>query len=157
MKKRIMIGIVLVVLILSVVGLSRLNGSEERSALFSGQEMTLYKSQSCGCCSLYASYAEKKMGPIRVENREDMPQIKADLGVPSLLQSCHTLKIGDYFVEGHIPIEAITKLLEEKPDILGIAMPGMPSGSPGMPGAKTGDFVVYAVNRDGSSTEFMRL
>ncbi len=157
MKKGIIVSIIIGVLVLSWIGLGKLNDSEEKLTLFSGQEMTLYKSNSCGCCSLYANYANKKMGSVNVVNKENMIQIKTDLGVPGLLQSCHTLTIGDYFVEGHIPIEAITKLLEDKPNILGIAMPGMPSGSPGMPGAKTGDFVVYAVNRDGSSTEFMRL
>ena len=64
---------------------------------------------------------------------------------------------GNYFVEGHIPIEAIKKLLVEKPDIKGIAMPGMPSGSPGMPGAKDGQFIIYAVAKDGSTYEFMRV
>ena len=60
-------------------------------------------------------------------------------------------------MEGHVPLEAIEKLLQEKPDIKGIAMPGMPSGAPGMLGKKTGDFVVYAVNNDGSYEEFMRI
>ena len=73
------------------------------------------------------------------------------------MEICHTTIIGDYFVEGHVPLEAVEKLLTEKPDIKGIAMPGMPSGSPGMPGAKKGDFVIYAVNRDGSYEEWTRL
>ena len=73
------------------------------------------------------------------------------------MESCHTVVIGDYFIEGHIPLEAVEKLLVEKPDIKGIAMPGMPSGSPGMPGAKKGDFVIYAVNNDGTTEEFMRI
>ena len=63
----------------------------------------------------------------------------------------------DYFVEGHVPIEAIEKLMAEKPDIAGIALPGMPSGSPGMGGSRSGQFVIYAIGKDGTTTEFMRI
>ena len=73
------------------------------------------------------------------------------------MESCHTTVMGNYFVEGHIPLEVVNKLLTEKPDIKGIAMPGMPNGSPGMPGVKRGDFVIYAINNDGSYAEWMRL
>ena len=86
-----------------------------------------------------------------------MSSVKANYEIPSQLESCHTAVIGDYFVEGHVPLEAVEKLLMEKPDVAGIAMPGMPSGSPGMPGTKRGDFIVYSVNNDGSYEEFMRI
>jgi len=72
------------------------------------------------------------------------------------MQSCHTTEIGDYFVEGHVPIEAIDKLLAEKPDIDGITLPDMPAGSPGMPGVKREEFVIYSL-KDGESSEFMRI
>ena len=88
---------------------------------------------------------------------QDMVPIKEQNKIPTELQSCHTSIIGGYFVEGHIPVEAINKLMQEKPNIAGIGMPGMPSGSPGMPGSKTGDFVITAVNKDGSMYEFMRI
>lgn len=70
--------------------------------------------------------------------------------------SCHTAVIADYFVEGHIPIEAIEKLLEEKPGIDGIALPGMPTGSPGMPGQQTEAFKIYALSA-GTASEFMTM
>ncbi len=79
------------------------------------------------------------------------------MGVPPDMRSCHTMVIGDYFVEGHVPVEAIRKLLEERPAIKGIALPGMPDGSPGMTGTKAGPFVIYAVAADGSTSEFMRI
>lgn len=122
------------------------------------QEIQIYKSSSCGCCGLYGGYF-KRQGNSNAEiiNLQDIESIKDDLGVPIDLRSCHTTKIGDYFVEGHIPLEAIEKLLLEKPDIAGIAMPGMPQGSPGMPGTKYGDFIIYAVNHDGSYEEYIRL
>ena len=84
-------------------------------------------------------------------------KIEEQYGVPSELRSCHTTIIGNYFIEGHIPLEAVEKLLKEQPNIKGIAMPGMPSGSPGMPGQKQGAFIIYAVNNDGSTSEFMRI
>lgn len=87
---------------------------------------------------------------------EDMGSIKKGLGIPQNLQSCHTMKIGDYFVEGHVPVEAIRKLLQEQPSIRGIALPGMPSGSPGMDGVKTKPFIIYSV-AEGRVAEFMKL
>jgi len=118
--------------------------------------VTMYKSPTCGCCGIYSRYMENDGNlKMTVVNTNDPSSISTKYGVPAQLRSCHTTIIGGYFVEGHVPIEAINKLLKEKPDIKGIAMPGMPSGSPGMPGAKTGDFVIYAVGRDGGISEFM--
>jgi len=118
----------------------------------------IYKSMSCGCCEVYLKYANSKVDPkINVFDVQDPNEIKSRYGIPSELQSCHTTIVGGYFVEGHVPLEAVEKLLKEQPDIKGIAMPGMPSGSPGMPGQKYGDFVIYAVANDGSYSEFMRI
>jgi len=121
-------------------------------------EMKIYKSGSCGCCGVYSNYFKNKGNPkTEIINLENLNALKNQYEIPSELESCHTTIIGDYFVEGHIPLEAVEKLLKEKPDIKGIAMPGMPSGSPGMPGSKNGDFIIYAVNNDGSYDEFMRI
>ncbi len=120
--------------------------------------VAVYKSESCGCCNIYGSYFKGEGNSnTKIITMDDVDSIKEEYGVPPELFSCHTTIIGDYFVEGHIPLEAVNKLLEEKPDIAGIAMPGMPSGSPGMPGPKTGDFVIYSVNHDGTYQEFMRI
>jgi len=77
---------------------------------------------------------------------EDMTNIKQEYGISSDMESCHTAVFGNYVVEGHVPFEAIEKLLEEKPDIRGIALPEMPAGSPGMPGVKGEPFTVYALS-----------
>jgi len=123
-------------------------------------EMMLYKSQSCGCCGLWVSYFKAQGNPnmeiTTFEDQESLDEMKNSLGVPMDLQSCHTAVIGDYFIEGHMPLEVIEKLLTEKPNIKGIALPGMPMGSPGMPGSKTEDFLIYQVNNDGSYEEYMR-
>jgi hypothetical protein len=72
------------------------------------------------------------------------------------MRSCHTLTIGGYFIEGHVPVEAVRKLLDEQPPIDGIALPGMPAGSPGMGGDKAHSFVIYAIT-DGEAEEFVTL
>lgn len=122
-------------------------------------EVTFYKSLTCGCCEVHASYLSSK-GKLNVNEigmQEDISTIKRKYNIPRELESCHTAIIDNYFVEGHMPLEAINKLLEESPDIAGIALPGMPEGSPGMPGSKKGDFVIYAVKKDGTYSEFMRI
>ncbi len=151
------IGIILVagVLFFIIAG-SKTNGYVALND-FEG-DIAIYKSASCGCCTIYGSYFRSKGNSnAKIITTEEVDSIKTKHGVPLGLESCHTTIIGDYFVEGHIPLEAVNKLLEEKPDIAGIAMPGMPSGSPGMPGIKVGDFVIYAVDHDGGYEEFMRL
>ena len=122
------------------------------------EDITVYKSGSCGCCDVYSRYF-KSRGNSKTKSidLEDLKSIKNKYGVPSTMESCHTTIIGDYFIEGHIPLEAVEKLLTEKPSIKGIAMPGMPLGSPGMIGTKNGPLIIYAVNHDGSYNEFMRL
>ena len=116
--------------------------------------MTVYKSPTCGCCGIWTDYVDYDTEVVQMQ---DLSSVKSQYGVPAELQSCHTAVIGGYVVEGHIPMEAIERMLEERPDIKGIAMPGMPSGSPGMPGPKSGPFVIYAIHNDGSYTEYMRL
>lgn len=117
---------------------------------------TVYKSPTCGCCGEYISYLKKQGFEVAMENKSDMKPIKKLYGIPQDMQSCHTTVMGDYVVEGHVPIEAIQKLLKEKPEIDGIALPGMPQGSPGMPGIKQGKFEIFGL-KGGESKEFMSL
>ncbi|MEX0931878.1 MAG: DUF411 domain-containing protein [Candidatus Paceibacterota bacterium] len=146
---------IIAILIIAVVGIVGFMATESRSSektLSQGQgvAVTVYKSPSCGCCGVWASYMDKEGYTVDTKNIEDMSVIKRELGVPYELESCHTSEVEGYVVEGHIPNEAIQKLLTEKPDIKGIGMPGMPSGSPGMPGPKTSDFVIYEIMHDGT-------
>ena len=89
---------------------------------------------------------------VDVQQTADMTSVKEVLGVPYELESCHTSEIGDYIIEGHVPEEAIDKLLVERPDIKGIGMAGMPSGSPGMPGPKE-TFEIYTITHEGTKGE----
>lgn len=116
------------------------------AALAGGTPATLYKSPTCGCCTAYADYLEANGFDVEVVVRDDMDEIKSQAGVPARLQSCHTTMIGRYAVEGHVPVEAIDKLMQERPFTRGIAMPGMPAGSPGMGGSKQGPFQVFYIS-----------
>lgn len=118
--------------------------------------MTVYKSRSCGCCKLWVEHIEKSGFKVSVIETEDLNPIKIKLGVPKSLGSCHTAKVGDYFVEGHVPASDIKRLLSEKPDALGISVPGMPMGSPGMevPSGETQPYTVTMVKKDGSLSIF---
>lgn len=148
--------IVLLVVLFFIFGSGRVSSFETVSN-YEG-DITIYKSGSCGCCSVYSGYFKGKgNSQAKVINLENIDSIKKQYGIPLSMESCHTTIVGDYFVEGHVPLEAVEKLMIEKPDIEGIAMPGMPSGSPGMTGAKKGDFVIYSVDKNGSSKEWMRI
>jgi hypothetical protein len=116
----------------------------------------VHRSAYCDCCGVYERYLTGEGFTVESNVREDVDALKDSLGIPYELGSCHTALVGGYFVEGHVPVEAIRKLLDERPAIDGIALPGMPAGSPGMPGQKDGDWVIYAV-ADGAVTEFMTL
>lgn len=95
--------------------------------------MTMYRNSGCGCCLKWAELARKAGYPVEVKSVADVSLVKARLGVPDSLASCHTTEVGGYVVEGHVPFEAVAKLLRDKPKgVAGIAVPGMPAGSPGM-------------------------
>jgi len=96
--------------------------------------ITVWKSPTCGCCGGWVDYMRGKGYQVSVNLVADPDPIKAKLGVPEALYSCHTAKIDEYLVEGHVPEGAVAKLLAERPNLKGIALPGMPQGSPGMDG-----------------------
>lgn len=99
---------------------------------FYGVEVVVYRSPTCGCCKSYEEYLRRHGFSVTSEVTDDMDSVKSTQGVPSAAESCHTAVIGDYAIEGHVPVEAIRKLLDERPAIDGIAVPGMPANSPGM-------------------------
>jgi hypothetical protein len=119
--------------------------------------VTLYKNPECGCCEGYVDYLRHHGFEVASKATNDLAEISRKAGIPAELQGCHTAFIGDYVVEGHVPVEAINKLLAERPAIKGITLPGMPAGSPGMPGEKIGPFTIHAVGQDGKPSVFMTL
>mgnify|MGYP001608585032 FL=1 len=150
------VAIIAVALVFIFTGNSEVSGFATINSIDGNIE--IYKSITCGCCDVYTSYVDGKVSPkVNSFDVQDPDTAKRQFGVPMELESCHTTIIDGYFVEGHVPLEAVEKLLKEQPDIKGIAMPGMPMGSPGMTGQKSEDFVIYAVNNDGTYSEFMRI
>ncbi len=149
MKNNLFIGS-LVIAVLGIAGTMAMQTlPQNNSKTETTMTAMLYKSPSCGCCGQYTAYLRKEDYGVDVKDTEDMSAIKEQYGVPYEIESCHTMIIEGYVVEGHIPEEAVQKLLAEKPDIKGIGMAGMPSGSPGMPGPKKSDFVIYEITHEG--------
>ncbi len=111
---------------------------------------TLYKNPQCGCCETYAQYLDQNGFQVDVRPTNDLAEISRKAGVPEELEGCHTMFVEGYVVDGHVPAKTIRKLLDEKPAIAGITLPGMPAGSPGMDGEKDGPLTVYAVSKDGA-------
>lgn len=94
--------------------------------------MDVYKSPECGCCKAWAEHLQKNGFSVILHDVDDAPAARKKLGIPNRYGSCHTAKVGEYLVEGHVPAADIKKLLKEHPKAIGIAVPSMPPGSPGM-------------------------
>ncbi|WP_084606892.1 DUF411 domain-containing protein [Leptolyngbya iicbica] len=118
-------------------------------------ELTVFRSPTCGCCSLWIDHMKEAGFTVRDEVTEDMTAIKQEYGLPQNLASCHTTIANGYVIEGHIPAADVQRLLTEKPDIAGIAVPGMPIGSPGM---ESGNYVepytVFSFTDTGETAAF---
>lgn len=122
-----------------------------------GHTVTLFKSPNCGCCSGHAAALEAAGFTVTIEETTDLPTVKQSLGIPQSGESCHTSVIDDYVVEGHVPLEAIEKLLRERPDIAGIGLPGMPIGTPGMPGPKVAPYKIYQLTEAGGMSPYLTI
>ena len=110
--------------------------------------VTLYKDPQCSCCEGYADYLRHNGFVVSVVPTHDLELLDDKYGIAAELQPCHLSLIGDYVVGGHVPIEVIDRLLVEKPRITGITLPGMPTGTPGMPGEKSGPLRVYEIGKE---------
>ena len=120
------------------------------------QVVEVFKTPSCGCCYGYVLFLEKEKFKVKQTDMRSLHTIKQMYNIPVEMQSCHTTIMGKYFIEGHVPFEAVEKLLKEQPDIDGIALPRMPIGTPGMPGDKDEPYVIYQL-KDGKSSVFMTI
>lgn len=120
--------------------------------------VTVYKSPSCGCCTKWVEYLQANGFEVKTVDLDDLSEIKAASGVPRQLQTCHTAVVGGYVVEGHVPADALQKLLKEQPKVSGIAVPGMPVGSPGMevPGTPAQSYDVIAWDKTGKTSVYAK-
>ena len=113
-------------------------------------EMTVYKSPWCGCCAKWVEHMEDNGFSVKVIEQEDLDPIKRQFSVPEELHSCHTAEVDGYTIEGHVPASDVMKLLAERPKAHGLAVPGMPIGSPGMEqGDEKEPYPVVLFNDDG--------
>jgi hypothetical protein len=116
----------------------------------------VYKDPTCGCCSKWVDHLEAHGFTVRTTDTRDLTAFKASHGVPHQVQSCHTALMGGYVLEGHIPAADLLRLLKERPPIAGLALAGMPIGSPAMEvaGAMAQPYDVMAFRTDGSTRVF---
>jgi hypothetical protein len=121
-----------------------------------GTPITVYKSSTCGCCVKWVDHLRANHFDPTVHDREDMESVKDELGVPKEVRSCHTAEVAGYLIEGHVPASDIRRLLAERPKVAGLAVPGMPTRTPGMaePGAPTGGYDVLAFRKSGATLLF---
>ena len=118
-------------------------------------DVVVYKSEYCGCCQGWVEHMKETGLEVSVVTVTDTTAARETLGIPNKLGSCHSAKVGDYFVEGHVPADLVQQLMTEQPaDILGIAAPGMPPGSPGMPAPHPREFDIIALHTDGSTSVY---
>lgn len=113
--------------------------------------MTVFKSPTCGCCKAWVDHVTKAGFKCTVRDVADLTQVKATFGIPSALESCHTAQIGNYLVEGHVPADLIMKMLKERPVARGLAVPGMPIGSPGMEGGTPERYQILLFDKAGTT------
>lgn len=117
-------------------------------------EVVVYKAPACDCCGRWAEHLRRHGLDVREVLTQEVGAIKIRHGVPPKMASCHTAVAGDYVIEGHVPASAVKRLLEERPDLAGIAVAGMPMGSPGMEGPNPVTYAVHGFDSAGNVTLF---
>lgn len=134
---------------------SGLVAAQQKSA---GPLVEVFKSPTCGCCAKWVEHMNANGFNVRTTEINDLTEIKKSRGVPDQVQSCHTAVVNGYVVEGHVPASDVHRLLKEKPAIAGIAVGGMPVGSPGMdfPGTKAQAYSVVAFDKTGATRVFAK-
>ena len=119
------------------------------SPLAAAADGLMHKDPYCGCCTAWAEHMQKNGVALQSRNEADMSTVKAERKVPADLRSCHTAEIGGYVFEGHVPADLVKKVLKDKPKIVGLAVPGMPMGSPGMEGPSKQSYQVLSFDEQG--------
>lgn len=139
---------------LAAVGLLSVGGLVAMQKTSTAGEVVVYKSPTCGCCKEWVKHLQENGYKVEVHEQYDVTPIKRDLGVPTHLRSCHTATVDGYVLEGHVPADLISRMQTEKPAIKGLAVPGMPMGSPGMEGPRKDPYDVIAFEEKGKTTVY---
>ncbi len=117
-------------------------------------KVDVYKDPTCGCCSNWVTHMKKRGFDTTVTDVRDIAAVKAKYDVPNQLRSCHTALVGGYVIEGHVPATDVQRLLKQRPKVVGLAVPGMPTGSPGMEGQNGRPYDVLTFDAAGKTTVF---
>lgn len=135
------------ILLSAILLATSISGQAEQAV---DKEITVYRSPTCGCCGKWIDHVKQNHFVVKDIVSDNMQAIKQKYGVPDNLASCHTAIVDGYVIEGHVPATDIQKLLETKPEVVGISAPGMPMGSPGMEmGGRADDFDVVSFDKAG--------
>ena len=121
-----------------------------------GPEITVFKDPNCGCCKNWVEYLRKHGYRVTVKDTSDMSGVNRTAGITDAIVACHTAFVNGYVIEGHVPVEDINRLLNEKPKVAGLAVPGMPGGSPGMESNPPVHYSVLSFLRSGTTQVFAR-
>jgi hypothetical protein len=140
----------------SVVALALTTGAAPVSPIVSPKTptITVYKDPGCGCCKNWIEHLIKHGYRVDAKDTPGMAEVKRTLGVPDRLSACHTAVVNGYLIEGHVPAADIARLLREKPKVAGLAVPGMPMGSPGMEGPRAQHYQVLSFDKAGKTKIF---
>lgn len=117
-------------------------------------QVIVYKDPDCGCCKKWVDHLRKNGFRVTTHDTRDMSSVKSSFGVKADLHSCHTASVNGYVIEGHVPAADIKRLLRERPKIAGLAVPGMPAGSPGMEGPRSDRYSVLSFDKSGKTKVF---
>jgi len=134
-------------------GAEAVAADDKRRAAQEKTKVTLYRNPNCNCCLDYAAYLRGAGFEVSVDSKQDLAVLRKQLHVPEKFEGCHVSVIGNYAVEGHVSANSIRKLLAEHPPIVGISIPGIPPGTPGMTGRKTGPLPVYEIGNGATPTK----
>ena len=119
-----------------------------------GPEVVVYKSASCGCCKKWVEHLQAAGFRVTVRDTTNLSGVAERYGVPHKLSACHTAVVDSYVVEGHVPADVIQRLLKERPGIAGVAVPGMPAGSPGMESDTPAKYYIQTFDKNGATSVY---
>lgn len=139
---------------LTVTACSGGSSASAEQVVASNDTVVVYKTPTCGCCNAWVDHVRENGFPVVTHDLNDLTDIKRDLGVPAGRISCHTATVRGYTIEGHVPADLIRRMLDEQPAIRGLAVPGMPIGSPGMEGLIKQKYEVLAFDSAGAVTVY---
>jgi hypothetical protein len=119
-----------------------------------GPEISVYKNASCGCCKKWVEHLQAAGFRVTVHDTSNLAVVMERYGVPRKLTACHTAVVDGYVIEGHVPADVIQRLLKERPGIAGVAVPGMPAGSPGMESETPARFYILTFDKNGTTSVY---